>query len=133
MPPVDDILTVEPQISWTVNCIPMLQIRVGKTWRSWFLSPQRARVIVNALDEVRHFVETEGSEAWFHFQDTHDPEKMHPVLMLENSETTSQKYHYVSFGLHKAKLVLHWLPYIQQFVESQGESSIPTEKTLNVN
>jgi len=118
IPYVPDIYSVQPSLTSWRN-YPILVIRSGHRY-NWFLGRQKAKVFLNHIDQIQHFVSTSGIEVCYHFGTDN-----HPVLQLENTETSYHNIRMVGLGLFKAGLILHWLPYIQKFVATDGKECIP--------
>jgi hypothetical protein len=113
--PTNNIFNIEPSVtSWHGHQI--LIIRSGKK-QNWFLSLQKAKLLVHELNKVEHFLSTSGSECYFHIQKR---EKRYPVLVLQNCITPSERCFNYSIGLHRARLFTYWLPYVLKFCESAG-------------
>jgi len=121
MPHVENIYEFEPSItSWRGHQI--LCIRTGHYY-NWYLSLQKAKVLLYHLEKVKEFVSTSGSAAYVFIQ-----KKDHkcPVLLMDNTITTSKNFYNYQIGLHRAKLFLHWLPFVKMFAESEGKECIPS-------
>jgi hypothetical protein len=120
VPYAENIFEVNPSItSWRGHQI--LCIRSGHQY-NWFLSLQKAKVLIYHLDKVNEFVSTSGSTAYSHF----DKKGVKcPVLMLDNTITEADDFYEIGFGLHKLRLFIYWLPYVQKFAQTEGQECTP--------
>ena len=124
IPIVENIYSEVPSVTTYQHTWPILKIRSGRC-QYWYLSLQKARVFHNALDEIQNFITCSGSTAYMTFgkRDT-------PVLILDNTETTSTKHYQIGLGLHKAKLLIHWLDYVRRFIDSEGQECVPITERI---